>query len=303
MQPKENFIVNKKQKMKKNIALLLGLVLGLGFTSCSNDDDEDEGKYLAEMIITRYDWKNGKRSDEGKPYVINSYNENGDLVRADRYVDGYRIDILYDDKGDRTEGIVYDINDLKYISGRYKYEYSYTDSGVVESSYKYNYQNKLVITEKSEYDSGHKLKKWTEIVNTVTDDNGTVKTYSYSGNTETIEVRDLYGSLSEKIVLELDSHDNVTKITSTYVGGGTSVSKYEYEYDSHGRLVKKTGPIYASASVFGYIEQNAGYVEYTYNDDGTIWKEHYVDNVGVYNMDQYIQKQYDLEYTYKYNKK
>ena len=28
--------------MKKNIALLLGLVLGLGFVSCSSDDDDDE---------------------------------------------------------------------------------------------------------------------------------------------------------------------------------------------------------------------------------------------------------------------
>lgn len=41
--------------MKKNIALLLGLVLGMGFVSCSSDDDDDEytngeGKYLAEIV-------------------------------------------------------------------------------------------------------------------------------------------------------------------------------------------------------------------------------------------------------------
>ena len=313
MQPKENFIVNKKQKMKKNIALLLGLVLGLGFVSCSSDDDDDEsingeGKYLAEKLITRYDWKDGKRSDEGKLYEINRYNENGDFVGGDRCTYGYRVDVLYDDKGDLSEEISYDLNDLNSIIDRWKIERKYTDSGVVVSSYQYNWKNKLVLTYIREFskesDSDYKLTKWTHIIDSIGKNHGQVYTYSYSGNTETIEVTNLDdGSFSEKIVHELDSHGNVTKTTSTHAGGGTSVSKYEYEYDSHGRLVKKTGPIYVSASVFGYIEQNAGYVEYTYNDDGTIWKEHYVDNVSVYNMDKYIQKEYDLEYTYKYKKK
>lgn len=299
--------------MKKNIALLLGLVLGLGFVSCSSDDDDDEsingeGKYLAEKLITRYDWKDGKRSDEGKLYEINRYNENGDFVGGDRCTYGYRVDILYDDKGDLSEEISYDLNDLNSIIDRWKIERKYTDSGVVVSSYQYNWKNKLVLTYIREFskesDSDYKLTKWTHIIDSIGKNHGQVYTYSYSGNTRTIEVTNLDdGSFSEKIVHELDSHGNVTKTTSTHAGGGTSVSKYEYEYDSHGRLVKKTGPIYVSASVFGYIEQNAGYVEYTYNDDGTIWKEHYVDNVSVYNMDKYIQKEYDLEYTYKYKKK
>ena len=72
--------------MKKYIALLIGLVLGFGFVSCSNDDDEDEnvngkGKYLAEMTVTRYDWKDGKRSSEGTLYQVFKYNEKGDCVR------------------------------------------------------------------------------------------------------------------------------------------------------------------------------------------------------------------------------
>ena len=60
--------------MKKNIALLFGLVLGLGFVSCSNDDDDEKGTYLAEKSITIYEWKDGKRPSEGKLYNLSVRN-------------------------------------------------------------------------------------------------------------------------------------------------------------------------------------------------------------------------------------
>ena len=88
---KKNLIVNYKIKMKKNIALLLGLVLGLGFVSCSSDDDDDdeytngEGKYLAEMQTTRYDWKDGKRSNEGKPSQLIRYDKEGRYIGEDNF--------------------------------------------------------------------------------------------------------------------------------------------------------------------------------------------------------------------------
>lgn len=287
--------------MKKNIALLLGLVLGLGFVSCSSDDDDDEsingeGKYLAEKLITRYDWKDGKRSSEGKLYEINRYNENGDFVGGDRYTYGYRVDILYDDKGDRTEEISYDLNDLNSIIDRWKIECRYTDSGVVEYSYRYNWKNKLVLTYIREFskesDSDYKLTKWTHIIDSIGKNHGQVCTYSYSGNTRTIEVTNLDdGSFSEKIVHELDSHGNATKITSTHAGGWISTMETVYEYDSNGLIVKKTGPKYDNGTIYGYVE-------YTYNDDGTTRKEHHH-----YRMNTFSEEEYDLEYTYKYKKK
>lgn len=287
--------------MKKYIALLIGLVLGFGFVSCSSDDDDDEsingeGKYLAEKLITRYDWKDGKRSDEGKLYEINRYNENGDFVGGDRCKYGYRVDVLYDDKGDRTEEISYDLNDLNSIIDRWKIECKYTDSGVVEYSYQYNWKNKLVLTYIREFskesDSDYKLTKWTHIIDSIGKNHGQVFTYSYSGNTETIEVTNLDdGSFSEKIVHELDSHGNTTKTTSTHAGGWISTMETVYEYDSNGLIVKKTGPKYDNGTIYGYVE-------YTYNDDGTTRKEHHVDR-----RNTFSEEEYDLEYTYKYKKK
>ena len=248
------------------------------------------------MLITRYDWKDGKRSDEGKLYEINRYNENGDFVGRDRCTYGYRVDVLYDDKGDRSEEIIYDLNDLNSIIDRWKIECKYTDSGVVEYSYQYNWKNKLVLTYIREFskesDSDYKLTKWTHIIDSIGKNHGQVYTYSYSGNTRTIEVTNLDdGSFSEKIVHELDSHGNATKTTSTHAGGWISTMETVYEYDSNGLIVKKTGPKYDNGTIYGYVE-------YTYNDDGTTRKEHHVDR-----MNTSSEEEYDLEYTYKYKKK
>ena len=286
--------------MKKNIALLLGLVLGLGFVSCSSDDDDDEsvngeGKYLAEELITRYDWKDGKRSDEGTPYQLYKFNANGDYIGGDNYRSGHRVEVTYDDKGDRLEEIVYDLNNLKSITSRYKYEYIYADSGVIVSTYDYNWKNKLVLTYKREFrkiDSDYQLTKWTEIIDSIGKDRGTVSTYSYSGNTETIYRTNLKdGAFSEKIVHEMDGHDNVTKTTISYAKGQISTAEYVNEYDSNGWLLKKTGPTYDDGTTYGYTE-------YTYNADGTVKKEHCVTRMGTYS-----EEEYDLEYTYKYKKK
>ena len=98
--------------MKKNIALLLGLVLGLGFVSCSSDDDDDEsvngeGKYLAELLVTRYNWKDGKRSDEGKMYNRYEYNEKEQLVFRDLGIMGYKMTYTYNADGEMTENRLY----------------------------------------------------------------------------------------------------------------------------------------------------------------------------------------------------
>ena len=70
--------------MKKNIALLLGLVLGFGFVSCSDNDNDDEDQstrvedqYLSEITTTRYEWKNGERSSEGRRMKLSGITRKG----------------------------------------------------------------------------------------------------------------------------------------------------------------------------------------------------------------------------------
>ena len=245
--------------MKKNIALLLGLVLGLGFVSCSSDDDNDdestngEGKYLAEEITTRYDWKDGKRSSEGVPYQITRYDKEGRIVCFEYLYDGRRVDYTYDENGDRKEERVYDKNNT--LTSKCKYEYNYVDSFMV--MYSYNWKNQLVRTEKSEYSYDGKRIRLTEIVDSIGKDYGQVCTYSYSGNTITTNVTLLQdGSFVQKIVHELDSRNNVTKTTSTSKNGKKISFEYVIEYDSEGRIQKRT-------TYIDNVRENYRYTEYT----------------------------------------
>lgn len=286
---------SKKKKMKKYIALLLGLVFGLGFVSCSSDDDDDEnisgeGKYLAEMTVTRYDWKDGKRSDEGKIYQRYEYNEKEQLVCQESPFFGYRQTPIYNDNGDCIEQKFYSYKTDEYL-GYDKRDFNQVDSVFIIHSY--NWKNELVSTTKYEYTYGYKLIRETEIIDSIGKDHGKVWTYSYSGNTETIEITNLKdGSLIEKQVNDLDSYGNTTKMTlNIFYDFAISPVTYEYtfkyDYDSQGKILRQT-----------HFTGSAGYTEYTYNNDGTIQKEHYA--IGL-NTD--FEEIYDLEYTYKYKKK
>ena len=74
--------------------------------------------------------------------------------------------------------------------------------------------------------------------------------------------------------------------------------EYENEYDSKGRILKRT-------SHSDDARVNYGYTEYTYNDDGTVKKTHTVNvynpTPGVSNAER--KEEFDFEYTYKYKKK
>ena len=277
--------------MKKNIALLLGLILVFGFVSCSSDDDDDENvngedKYLAELLITRYDWKDGKRSDEGKLNQLIKYNKDGRWLGCE-YNDGTRDEYTYDDNGDCIESREYNSNNtLIYTS---KYEYNYVDSFRVMSVY--NWKNELVRTDKNEYSYDEKLIKCTEIIDSIGKDHGSVYIYSYSGTTVTMEKTNLKdGSFMQKYTREYDSYGNITKMTTSYKSGNIYIDEFSHEYDSNGNILKTTGPTTNGV--------NRGYTEYTYNDDGTIKNQHCVNGL---NTD--YEKVYDLEYTYKYKKK
>ena len=284
--------------MKKDIALLLGLVLGLGFVSCSSDDDDDEytngeGKYLAEEIRTRYDWKDGKRSSEGKTYSIYRYDEKGQTVCAEFLYDGnWRYEHVYDENGRDIETTHYDSDKLSY-----KLISEYNSFGEVSVSYKYNENGRLWETIGYEYDNNGREIKETNTYHYVdgTKKTGTILTYGYGEKADTTY---LYypnnGGFDRKSISEYDSHHNIVKITNIYANGDTDVLEYIHEYDSKGRTTKLVGPIFAEG-VNPTKCASTQYLDISYNEDGSFHIMHY--KIPAKN------EEYDLECSYKYKKK
>lgn len=282
---------------KKSLGILLPVILmavcSICTVSCGSDDDDNDipnnpsKKYLAEISIKEYEWKFGERSSYGELYELYKYNEKGKLTSSEshhysavikgRYLD--RTDYVYDDRDRVIEKNEYDFSILQY---KYKYEYNSFDS--VSVMCKYSKSGSLNETHQYEYDNSKRLSKETEIVNYVRNDYGYVRSYEYSGNTVTVTTTMLEdGSFFGKSVYEYDSHHNLVKSSYTSgTDGKTTSSVYKYEYDSKGRLIKKTSPDLS----------HERYREYTYNEDGTIEKIHVSNN---YNNDQS-----DLVYTYTY---
>lgn len=284
--------------MKKNIALLLGLVLGLGFVSCSSDDDNDdeytngEGKYLAERIVTRYDWKDGKRSSEGTPYYIYRFNEKGQTISIEYPFYGHRIEVTHDEKGREIENN-YDLSNnllYKYISERNSFG---------RDSIRYRYSGeRLTETVEYEYDNNRRVIKETDTYYGGIDGNrktGTVYTYGYGEKADTIYFYHLNDdSFFRKNINEHESNDGRSRTTVVYANGDTDVLEYEQEYDSKGRITKSVGPIFAGG-VDPTRYAATQYVDFSYNEDGSPYILHY--KIPSQN------EEYDLEYTYKYKKK
>ena len=283
--------------MKKNIALLLGLVLGLGFVSCSSDDDNDdeytngEGKYLAERIVTRYDWKDGKRSSEGKTYSIYRYNEKGQTINVEYPSDGDRVDIKYDENGMEIE------NDYQLSNNSsFKNIFEYNSFGKVSVKYRY-VEDRLRETWEYEYDNNGRVIKETDTYHYVdgTSKTATIFTYGYSEKADTTY---LYypnnGGFYRKSINERDSHNGRSRSTIIYANGDTDVLEYEQEYDSKGEIIKSVGPIFVKG-VDPTRYAATQYVDFSYNEDGSPYILHY--KIPSQN------EEYDLEYTYKYKKK
>ena len=282
--------------MKKNIALLLGLVLGLGFVSCSSDDDDDEsingeGKYLAERIVTRYDWKDGKRSSEGVTYYIHRYNEKGKTISIEYPYNGHRIDISYDEKGREIE------NDYD-LSNNLLYKYIYERNSFGRDSIRYRYSGeRLMETKEYEYDNNRRVIKETETYYSIDGNRktGTIYTHGYGEKADTTYFYHLNdGSFFRKNISENNSNNGRTRTTVVYANGDTDVLEYIYEYDSKRRIIKHVGPIFAEG-VDSTRYASTQYVEYSYDEDDRPHIMHY--KIPAKN------EEYDLEYTYKYKKK
>ena len=282
--------------MKKNIALLLGLVLGLGFVSCSSDDDDDEytngeGKYLAERIVTRYDWKDGKRASEGGTYSIFRYDEKGQTINVEYPSDGDRVNIKYDENGREIE------NDYQRSNNSsFKNIFEYNSFGKVSVKYRY-IEDRLSETVEYEYDNNGRVIKETDTYHHAdgTRKTATIFTYGYGEKADTTY---LYypnnGGFYRKSINERDSHNAILRSTVVYANGDTDVLEYEQEYDAKGRITKSVGPIFVEG-VDPTKYAATQYVDFSYGEDGNIHIMHY--KIPAKN------EEYDMEYSYKYKKK
>jgi hypothetical protein len=272
-------------------------VLGLGFVSCSSDDDNDdeytngEGKYLAERIVTRYDWKDGKRSSEGTPYSIYRFNEKGQTINVEYPSDGDRVDIKYDENGMEIE------NDYQFSNNSsFKNIFEYNSFGKVSVKYRY-VEDRLRETWEYEYDNNGRVIKETDTYHYVdgTSKTATIFTYGYGEKADTTY---LYypnnGGFYRKSINERDSHNAILRSTVVYANGDTDVLEYEQEYDSKGEIIKSVGPIFVKG-VDPTRYAATQYVDFSYNEDGDPHIMHY--KIPAKN------EEYDLECTYKYKKK
>ena len=256
--------------MKKVLFLLPLLAALFVFSGCSDDDEPVENnadKVLSEIVVNEHEKKFGEISEYGELYEQYIYNPNGTLqekttnyylaVWGDRVERNYRYE--YDDKNRVVEMNEYE---LTLFKKKRKYEYNnidsvsrmlvYDDDGDLneEWTYEYDSQKRLIKTvEKDAWDFGY------------------ISEYRYEGNNVYIEKTMLDdGSLFGNYVFEYDTHGNL--LQETYISGDTGresiEQKYEYKYDSSGRIQRK--------SQKSYVLDDWTYYDYFYNEDGTIKK-------------------------------
>lgn len=256
--------------MKKILFLLPLLAALFVFSGCSDDDEPVENnadKVLSEIVVNEHEKKFGEISEYGELYEQYIYNPNGTLqekttnyylaVWGDRVERNYRYE--YDDKNRVVEMNEYE---LTLFKEKRKYEYNsidsvsrmlvYNDDGNLNEEWTYEYDNQKRLIRTVEKDA------W---------DFGYISEYRYEGNNVYIEKTMLdNGSLFGNYVFEYDTHGNL--LQETYISGDTGresiEQKYEYKYDSSGRIQRK--------SQKSYVLDDWTYYDYFYNEDGTINK-------------------------------
>lgn len=256
--------------MKKVLFLLPLLAALFVFSGCSDDDEPVENnadKVLSEIVVNEHEKKFGEISEYGELYEQYIYNPNGTLqekttnyylaVWGDRVERNYRYE--YDDKNRVVEMNEYE---LTLFKEKRKYEYNsidsvsrmlvYNDDGNLNEEWTYEYDNQKRLIRTVEKDA------W---------DFGYISEYRNEGNNVYIEKTMLdNGSLFGNYVFEYDTHGNL--LQETYISGDTGresiEQKYEYKYDSSGRIQRK--------SQKSYVLDDWTYYDYFYNEDGTINK-------------------------------
>lgn len=255
--------------MKRILIMLPVMAILFFLTSCSEDEDfkTEEVEYLSEIIINEHEKKFGEISEYGELYERYIYNQDGTLQEktTNHYLAGLgcRLERNYKYKYDEKKRVIEKNEyELTLFKKKYKYEYNsidsvsrmfvYNDDGDLDEewTYEYNNQKKLIrTTEKDAWDFGY------------------VSEYRYEGNNIYIEKTNIKdGSLFGNFIFEYDSHGNL--LQEIFISGNTGKEsieqKYEYMYDTSGRIQRK--------SEKDYYSDYWTYYDYYYNEDGTINK-------------------------------
>lgn len=259
----------------KKVLFMLPILVALFFVGCSSDSDVEPGgnngnRILSEIVINEHEKKFGEISEYGELYEQYIYNIDGTLQEKttnyyNALLDG-RIDRNYKYEYDDKKRVV-EMNEYKFtlLDKKRKYEYNSIDS--VSRMLVYDDDGDLDEEWTYEYDSQKRLIKTVEKDIWVSNDFGYISEYRYEGNNVYIEKTMLDdGSLFGNYVFEYDTHGNL--LQETYISGDTGresiEQKYEYKYDSSGRIQRK--------SQKSYVLDDWTYYDYFYNEDGTINK-------------------------------
>ena len=258
--------------MKKILFFMVAILPMILFTACSSDDEGlDNGtKYLSEIVIKEHEKKFGEISEYGELYEQYKYNQDGTIAEktTNHYVNAVdsRIDYTYKYTYD-NQGRLIERNDyeLTLFEKKYKYEYNSIDS--VSRMMVYDEDGDLNEDWTFEYDNQRRLIKTIEKDIWLSNDFGYISEYTYENNKVYVvkhSIKD--GTLFGRYIYEYDSKGNL--LQETYISGDKDKEsieqKFEYKYDSLGRIQRK--------SKKAYLFDNWTYYDYLYNDDGTINK-------------------------------
>lgn len=259
----------------KKVLFMLPILVALSFVGCSSDSDVEPGgnngnRILSEIVINEHEKKFGEISEYGELYERYIYNQDGTLQEktTNHYLAGLgcRLERNYKYKYDGKKRVIEKNEyELTLFKRKYKYEYNSIDS--VSRMLVYDDDGDLDEEWTYEYDSQKRLIKTVEKDIWVSNDFGYISEYRYEGNNVYIEKTMLDdGSLFGNYVFEYDTHGNL--LQETYISGDTGresiEQKYEYKYDTLGRIQRK--------SEKDYYSDYWTYYDYYYNEDGTINK-------------------------------
>lgn len=268
--------------MKKLIVMLAAMLPLFVFSGCSDNEDkvidgevvddgtgENDGKILSEIIVNEHEKDFGEISDKGELYEQYIYNQDGTLAEktTNYYVSVYgdrvenRYEYSYDGEKRMVEQNEYQLGVLEH-----KYRYEYNDIDSISKMTVYDGSGDLVEEWTYEYDSQRRLIKSIEKDVWMSSDFGYVSEYTYDGNNMYVTTKQISdGSLFGRYEYEYDSKRNL--LQKIYISGDTGresvEEKHEYEYDSVGRIKRKSSKEY-------YSSDDWTYYDYTYNEDGTI---------------------------------
>ena len=268
--------------MKKLIIMLAAMLPLFVFSGCSDNEDkvingevvddgtgENDGKILSEIIVNEHEKDFGEISDKGELYEQYIYNQDGTLAEktTNYYVAVYgdRVEKRYEYSYDGEKRMV-EQNEYQLGALEHKYRYEYNDIDSISKMTVYDGHGDLMEEWIYEYDSQRRLLKTIEKDVWMNIDFGYVSEYTYDGNNMYVTTNQISdGSLFGRYEYEYDSKRNL--LQKIYISGDTGresvEEKHEYEYDSVGRIKRKSSKEY-------YSSDDWTYYDYTYNEDGTI---------------------------------